>query len=82
MIENPPGFADNRNLDGGDTKSKATSTEQADLWTAHKTDTGIIYYYNALTGKSTYEKPDGLKTEVTAMFIFPFPLPVPFFLLL
>lgn len=35
-----------------------------DDWTAHKTEAGIIYYYNALTGESTYEKPSGFKGEV------------------
>ncbi|KAL0562158.1 hypothetical protein IC582_002610 [Cucumis melo] len=32
-------------------------------WTAHKTEAGIIYYYNALTGESTYEKPPGFRGE-------------------
>ena len=35
-----------------------------DAWTAHKTDTGVVYYYNAVTGVSTYEKPLGFKGEV------------------
>ncbi|KAF3327975.1 pre-mRNA-processing protein 40C isoform X4 [Carex littledalei] len=34
-----------------------------DVWTAHKTEAGLIYYYNSLTGKSTYEKPVGFKGE-------------------
>ncbi|KAJ4784305.1 Pre-mRNA-processing protein 40C [Rhynchospora pubera] len=33
------------------------------VWTAHKTEAGLIYYYNSLTGKSTYEKPVGFKGE-------------------
>lgn len=37
-----------------------------DVWTAHKTEAGLIYYYNSLTGKSTYEKPVGYKGEVFA----------------
>lgn len=36
-------------------------------WTAHKTEAGIIYYYNALTGVSTYEKPSGFKGEVFSL---------------
>lgn len=42
----------------------ASVNEQLDAWTAHKTDTGIVYYYNAVTGESTYEKPAGFKGEV------------------
>ncbi|GER42023.1 pre-mRNA-processing protein PRP40 [Striga asiatica] len=44
-------------LSGIDTK------EQLDAWTAHRTETGTVYYYNAVTGKSTYEKPPGFKVE-------------------
>ncbi|KAF4396791.1 hypothetical protein F8388_004759 [Cannabis sativa] len=36
-------------------------TEQSDPWTAHKTETGVVYYYNALTGGSTYDKPPDFK---------------------
>ncbi|KAJ4839439.1 Pre-mRNA-processing protein 40C [Turnera subulata] len=36
---------------------------QANPWTAHKTEGGIVYYYNAVTGVSTYEKPPGFKEE-------------------
>ena len=59
------GSADNRKLfhDVG-TRVEASVNEQFDVWTAHKTDTGIVYYYNALTGESTYEKPAGFKGEV------------------
>ncbi|KAL5993481.1 hypothetical protein ACLOJK_014406 [Asimina triloba] len=38
--------------------------EDADAWTAHKTETGVVYYYNALTGESTYEKPSNFKGEI------------------
>lgn len=44
-------------------KNGAAVTDQLDAWTAHKTDTGVVYYYNALTGVSTYEKPAGFKGE-------------------
>jgi WW domain len=37
-----------------------------DVWTAHKTEAGLLYYYNSLTGKSTYEKPAGFMGEVFA----------------
>lgn len=38
--------------------------ESMNFWTAHKTEAGIFYYYNSLTGVSTYEKPEGFKAEV------------------
>lgn len=42
------------------------ATNTLDVWTAHKTEAGLIYYYNSLTGKSTYEKPVGFTGEVLA----------------
>lgn len=48
----PPG------IDGGIARK-----EDADVWTAHKTETGAVYYYNSITGQSTYEKPPGFKGE-------------------
>lgn len=45
-------------------KDGAAVGDQVDAWTAHKTETGIVYYYNALTGESTYVKPDGFNGEV------------------
>ncbi|XP_073000923.1 pre-mRNA-processing protein 40C [Typha latifolia] len=46
-------------------KEEATTKyEDADVWTAHKTDSGAIYYYNSVTGKSTYEKPADFKGEI------------------
>lgn len=59
------GSADNRKLvHDVTTKVESAGNEQSDVWTAHKTDTGVVYYYNALTGESTYEKPAGFKGEV------------------
>lgn len=48
-------------------KAGTPSGEQLDAWTAHKTETGAVYYYNAVTGESTYEKPAGFKGEVHAI---------------
>lgn len=55
---------DNKHVNGAGTKDGAAVNEQVDAWTAHKTDTGVVYYYNALTGESTYEKPSDFKGEV------------------
>lgn len=53
------------------TPDGAAVDEQLDAWTAHKTETGAVYYYNALTGQSTYDKPLGFMGEVfTLRFAF------------
>lgn len=46
------------------TRDVAVNSKNLDAWTAHRTETGAVYYYNALTGVSTYEKPAGFKGEV------------------
>lgn len=56
------------------TKVGASVNEQFDAWTAHKTDTGIVYYYNAVTGESTYEKPAGFKGETDKVPVQPTPV--------
>lgn len=33
-------------------------------WTAHRTADGRVYYYDSVSGKSTYERPAGFKGEV------------------
>lgn len=57
---------DNKKLNATATQiqDQDTSNEQLDAWTAHKTEADIVYYYNALTGESTYDKPAGFKGEV------------------
>ncbi|KAI4302110.1 hypothetical protein MLD38_037896 [Melastoma candidum] len=45
------------------TTKNGNGIEQSDTWTSHKTENGIIYYYNSSTGESTYEKPSGFKGE-------------------
>lgn len=57
--------ADNgKNVNDAGNKDGAVVGQQVDAWTAHKTETGIVYYYNALTGESTYVKPEGFNREV------------------
>ncbi|PPD90762.1 hypothetical protein GOBAR_DD12307 [Gossypium barbadense] len=66
----PPQGIDNRKLvHDVTTKVESAGNEQSDVWTAHKTDTGVVYYYNALTGESTYEKPAGFKGEENAVSV-------------
>jgi transcription elongation regulator 1 len=43
-----------------------SGAQDSDAWSAHKTETGTMYYYNALTGESTYHRPPGYKGEVVA----------------
>ncbi|XP_039015350.1 pre-mRNA-processing protein 40C-like [Hibiscus syriacus] len=63
---------DNRKLvHDARTKAETAVNEQSDVWTAHKTDTGVVYYYNALTGESTYEKPAGFKGEPDQVTVQP-----------
>nr|KYP68375.1 Transcription elongation regulator 1 [Cajanus cajan] len=55
---------DKKKLNAVETQNQdAASNDQLDAWTAHKTEAGIIYYYNAVTGESTYDKPAGFKGE-------------------
>ena len=50
------------------TFSGTATNDQLEAWTAHKTEAGVVYYYNALTGESTYDKPAGYKGEVLIVF--------------
>ena len=44
-----------------------SKNEEANAWTSHKTETGVVYYYNSVTGKSTYEKPSFFTEEVSVL---------------
>lgn len=55
---------DDKKLNAVVALNEDAANDQLDAWTAHKTETGIVYYYNALTGESTYNKPAGFKGEV------------------
>ncbi|KAK3021870.1 hypothetical protein RJ639_047792 [Escallonia herrerae] len=61
--EVPPGIDSCEHVDSGMVKDGTPVSEQLDAWTAHRTGTGAVYYYNALTGESTYEKPSGFIGE-------------------
>ncbi|XP_057962775.1 pre-mRNA-processing protein 40C isoform X2 [Malania oleifera] len=67
----PPGIDNKKQGNDVNYKDGAAVNEQLDAWTAHKTDTGVVYYYNALTGESTYEKPYGFKGEPDKVTVQP-----------
>ncbi|KAK1304643.1 Pre-mRNA-processing protein 40C [Acorus calamus] len=46
----------------------------ADAWTAHKSETGAVYYYNAVTGESTYQKPSSFIGEADKVTVQPTPV--------
>ncbi|CAH2053273.1 unnamed protein product [Thlaspi arvense] len=47
---------------------------RVDAWTAHKSETGVVYYYNSVTGQSTYEKPPGFEGEPDKVPVQPIPV--------
>ncbi|EPS62208.1 hypothetical protein M569_12583, partial [Genlisea aurea] len=51
----------NKRVYTGEIKDEAP--KKMDAWTMHRSEAGVIYYYNALTGKSTYEKPPDFNGE-------------------
>lgn len=55
---------DSKHAGNNQTNHEASGKEHLDAWATHWTETGTKYYYNALTGESTYEKPNGFKGEV------------------
>ncbi|KAL3634363.1 hypothetical protein CASFOL_021417 [Castilleja foliolosa] len=63
QAELPPGIDNSEHVGNAETKGIASAKEQLDAWTSHRAETGTVYYYNALTGESTYEKPSGFKGE-------------------
>ncbi|XP_047066109.1 pre-mRNA-processing protein 40C-like isoform X1 [Lolium rigidum] len=50
-----------------------TGIQDSDAWSAHKTEAGVLYYYNALTGESTYQRPPGYKGELEKVAAQPIP---------
>ncbi|XP_052133709.1 pre-mRNA-processing protein 40C isoform X1 [Oryza glaberrima] len=53
---------------------RTTAIQDSDSWSAHKTEAGVVYYYNALTGESTYQKPPGYKGEPEKVAAQPVPV--------
>ncbi|CAM0956739.1 unnamed protein product [Alopecurus aequalis] len=50
-----------------------TGIQDSDAWSAHRTEAGVLYYYNALTGESTYQRPTGYKGELEKVAAQPVP---------
>ncbi|KAK4264142.1 hypothetical protein QN277_029471 [Acacia crassicarpa] len=65
---------DKKKLNASGTQSNDAINDQLDAWTAHKTEGDIVYYYNALTGESTYDKPAGFKGEPDEVSVQPTPV--------
>ncbi|XP_075089547.1 pre-mRNA-processing protein 40C isoform X2 [Nicotiana tabacum] len=72
--ELPPGVDSAKHVNDADTIEGAPTSEQLETWTAHRTETGAIYYYNSLTGESTYEKPAGFSGEPAKVAAQPTPV--------
>ncbi|XP_054823893.1 pre-mRNA-processing protein 40C isoform X2 [Prosopis cineraria] len=64
---------DKQKLNATGTHSNNAVNDQLDAWTAHKTEGDIVYYYNSLTGESTYDKPAGFKGEPDRVSVQPTP---------
>ncbi|PSC72075.1 pre-mRNA-processing 40C isoform X1 [Micractinium conductrix] len=56
----PPGLAEAKaRREEGERKRR-----EAEAWSAYKADDDSVYYYNQLTGESSWEKPEGFKGDV------------------
>ncbi|KAG8657638.1 hypothetical protein MANES_03G080900v8 [Manihot esculenta] len=69
----PPGIDDKDNTYDISSMDNAANNEPLDSWTAHKTVAGVVYYYNASTGESTYNRPAGFKGEPDKVTMQPTP---------
>lgn len=46
----------------------------AEAWSAYKADDGSVYYYNAVTGDSSWEKPEGFEGDADKASANPVPV--------
>ncbi|XP_075516449.1 pre-mRNA-processing protein 40C isoform X3 [Primulina tabacum] len=72
--ELPPGTDNSKHAGNDQTDHESSGKEHLDAWATHWTETGTKYYYNALTGESTYEKPNGFKGESDKATVQPIPV--------
>ncbi|XP_022992104.1 pre-mRNA-processing protein 40C [Cucurbita maxima] len=68
---NHPELDAHKHAQGMGQSESISLSKHSENWTAHKTESGIMYYYNALTGESTYEKPSGFKGEPDNLMVQP-----------
>ncbi|KAJ9183220.1 hypothetical protein P3X46_007110 [Hevea brasiliensis] len=69
----PPGIDEKDHIHDIGSKDNTANNEPLDSWTAHRTEAGLLYYYNASTGESTYKKPAGFKGEMEKVPMQPTP---------
>ncbi|GKD31512.1 pre-mRNA-processing protein 40C, partial [Tanacetum coccineum] len=74
LHELPPGTDNSKNVSAVGVREDSVAVEQVDAWSAHRTETGIIYYYNSVTGQSTYQKPASFKGEPDKVYSQPTPI--------
>ncbi|XP_071927412.1 pre-mRNA-processing protein 40C-like isoform X1 [Coffea arabica] len=74
QAEIPPGIDNVKSANAVDIKDGSPANEHLEAWTAHRTETGALYYYNAVTGESTYEKPSGFVGEPEKVTAQPTPV--------
>ncbi|KAK1430224.1 hypothetical protein QVD17_12813 [Tagetes erecta] len=66
------GFSDNsKHLNAVGVKEESPLYNLLEAWSAHRTETGTIYYYNVVKRQSTYQKPVGFKGEPDKVFAQP-----------
>lgn len=70
----PPGTEESTHSGSFGCKDITNHNKQAEAWSAHRTETGAVYYYNAVSGKSTYEKPPGFQGEPDKVTAQPTPV--------
>ncbi|KZV28352.1 pre-mRNA-processing protein 40C [Dorcoceras hygrometricum] len=74
QAELPPGTESSKHAGNDQIHHESSSKKHLDAWATHWTETGTEYYYNALTGESTYAKPNGFKGESDKTTVQPIPV--------
>lgn len=69
-----PGSDGNKGSSDVSNVERVASSDKEEAWSAHRAETGAVYYYNAVTGESTYQKPIGFKGELDKVIAQPTPV--------